>query len=469
MSDDLNDLLYDGVSNEMESPLTSLIEEPDVRIFDPFMSETNSGETAKEVSASATEDETKKKARARKKAYQNAASRKARLKRKAEREELEERNKALEAEQKSFRKTIAGLQNEIQTLKSRKFDHGRSDLKIENTLLRTEVKRYKAFVNHVNNMMNNFPEHNFSDQEKAELVRDGLESCVGQALGMCYLSASDKGWDFVEYYPQHEVLKGVRIVCYWQLLPLGCEPEETTRINIRTDVFGVSSDLGDLLSETLLSHKAFFEHTYEETCKRMGGKVKKKRLDMNSLTLDFNSLKLNEDGAREDKTASAGSTTPFNIFQITETDNSDENPEVPLEYILLNGGTQVELEESFFRKEESTIFNKTKMTAKVHVTTSAPAKIGERLAPKPDDTVRYDGEEPCFSAEVTPLKIDSKWGWTSVSSFPLTGNRPWMARGCGLDFVETDNSPQGAIPSTLMHSIDGLCAWINEYKAKQKN
>lgn len=87
-----------------------------------------------------------------------AASRKTRLKRKLEKQGLISRNEDLEKEQKSFRKTIAELQSEIQNLKHAQCSNGSIDLKTENLLLRAEVKRHKTFLNHIKFLMDDVPE-----------------------------------------------------------------------------------------------------------------------------------------------------------------------------------------------------------------------------------------------------------------------------------------------------------------------
>ena len=161
-------------------------------------------------SSSSSEDE-----KARKRASVAAASRKLRMKRKLEKTELKNRNEELEEEQKNFNKTIADLQLEIQTLRGTSCSFGKSDLKLENLLLRAEVKRHKTLVNHLRYLTNYFPEYEFSAKDKVEITKNVVESAIGQMLGLLYTSIMDQsGWGVVEYYCKHlKNIEDCKFVC----------------------------------------------------------------------------------------------------------------------------------------------------------------------------------------------------------------------------------------------------------------
>jgi len=170
------------------------------------------------------------------KARAAAACRKTRLKRKNEQLELDARNEELLREQEKFRAEIATLQSEIQHLKKYS-QYGGIDLKTQNLLLRAEVKRHKTFVNHIKCMISNIPQ--YTSLEKLKLANEGIESTIGQVIGMCYTSVLDRSWQIVEYKPNVKQMEGVKIVCRYQFLPEGSTPENATRLNFRTDVYNM--------------------------------------------------------------------------------------------------------------------------------------------------------------------------------------------------------------------------------------
>mmetsp|Transcript_9578 Transcript_9578/g.12423 ORF Transcript_9578/g.12423 Transcript_9578/m.12423 type:complete len:481 (+) Transcript_9578:320-1762(+) len=172
--------------------------------------------------------------------YVAAASRRARVKRKTEYEQMSLRTLELEQEQDEFQKEIATLQNEIQTLKRCRGELRHRDLRMENQLLRAEVKRYKAFVDVLNQSVRSLP--SYTREEKLRLARTGVESSVGQMLGLGYTSIRDDSWKFV-YAPIPADINGVapgqNVYIKYQYLPHGSSRDSAKRVNLRTDVFAV--------------------------------------------------------------------------------------------------------------------------------------------------------------------------------------------------------------------------------------
>jgi len=186
--------------------------------------------------------------------YFNAASRKTRQKRKLERERLIQRNSDLETEQRRFRATIANLENEIQSLKNSECSFGKIDLETENLLLQAEVKRHKLFIDHVRSIAcGAVPKYDYSRQERIRLANNGIESAIGQLLGMCYTSVVDSNWTPpIRFDPNVKQLEDVTVICRHQMLPIGCTAETAARINIRQDFYNVPMKAGELLTAVAL-------------------------------------------------------------------------------------------------------------------------------------------------------------------------------------------------------------------------
>mmetsp|Transcript_31656 Transcript_31656/g.39012 ORF Transcript_31656/g.39012 Transcript_31656/m.39012 type:complete len:416 (+) Transcript_31656:238-1485(+) len=176
-----------------------------------------------------------------KKKYIAAASRKTRAKRKIERDQMSLRTMELEQEQEEFKKTIAHLQNQIQALKRCRSSFGHIDLSTENRLLRAEVKRHRCFIDQISQIRTSLPK--YTREEKLRLAKTGVDSAVGQGLGLAYSSMLSSAWKRVSIPVPKSLLSVIdseeKIHIRYQYLPHGASRKEAKRVNVRVDVFNV--------------------------------------------------------------------------------------------------------------------------------------------------------------------------------------------------------------------------------------
>jgi len=171
-------------------------------------------------SKSETEDEKNKR-----RAMVAAASRATRAKRKREKEDLKSRNDKLECDREKYLSHIAVLQTEVQTLR----DAGRINLTKENDLLRTEIRKHKAFIMNIVSATTSVPDS--TDEETYRTVKRGSDSAIGQVVGLTYTSVADPSWISGELE-----ITGESFPLRLQMLPLGCNRMNMKRINIRLDM-----------------------------------------------------------------------------------------------------------------------------------------------------------------------------------------------------------------------------------------
>jgi len=277
-----------------------------------------------------------------KRQYVAAASRKTRLKRKLEKQGLISRNEDLEKEQKSFRKTIAELQSEIQNLKHAQCSNGSIDLKTENLLLRAEVKRHKTFLNHIKFLMDDVPE--FTTEERLQLANHGIESAIGQVLGMCHTSVVDKSWKELSYDFALEVpnTQKIKVVLRYQFLPLGSTPENALRVNVRQDISAIPIDI-DFLKQhmTLRREKMEQEFAYafaELSFSPVDFEIQEIDMAMSKMSVkedqqDYNQVRLGRNAVLSEGLKK--SLTPLQVFRYTEKFRNGN--EKPIEYYIMKG------------------------------------------------------------------------------------------------------------------------------------
>jgi len=400
---------------------------------------------------------------AKRRAYVAAASRKTRLKRKMERMHLDKSNKRLECERMQFRKQIADLENEIQTLRKSQEDIGRINLKIENSLLRTEVKRHKAYVDRIQKMMNEFPEYSYSSEEKAELINKSIDSAINQLVSMCYTSLADTSWERLVYFPKLNFLKGIKIVVRCQLLPLGSTPETATRLNLRYDIYNASKEALEIIKQTMEDKNSDFERMCNECMLETLGLKDDEDSESTDLSLSFESLSIGCEN-----TASTDKKKPeiLSVEHYKQSHRPDGKlKKKDIDFIMLAGECSktvrgcafplADSDEAFeFGSEEG---------EKVHifVKTLAPSSIGPLLRPVQDDSfTRFEDSifHGCVIRPETAENKDQNMFWTGAASYPLVGDAlpVFLSKGCGQVFEPCPHyvSPQGKIPKLLRHCME---------------
>jgi len=433
--------------------------------------------------------------------YANAASRKSRLKRKQERKELENRNNALLKEQVEFRKQIATLQHQIQTLKHTKYGMGPIDLKTENLILRAEVKRHKTFIHHINSMMNNFPKYEFTSSEKSELLKDGTESMIGQVLGMCYTSVADSHWNTSTYYPVTKHFEGSKIVCRWQWLPHGSKPSDATRLNLRHDLYNLPKHTATVLREFALENTDYFEEHFQMTCEQLSKleEANSDHQDLKDLAINFNALSFDDVSIGDAKIGSnkepseSDSANPrdsnmLRVLQITEKGESRASGK-DLDYILLHAKSEESVNRAGFPafgavdagcenrkcvtgciKEHGELDCSDKIPVTVYVNAMAPAKLGNSFCQAKAGSERVDGDDPLFSGVVIRETEQNEIIWTGVSSFPIVGdNLPWMARFSAAACTNRKNASAEDMPEACKIGIEITSHWIEAKLQKQQS
>mmetsp|Transcript_403 Transcript_403/g.937 ORF Transcript_403/g.937 Transcript_403/m.937 type:complete len:676 (-) Transcript_403:122-2149(-) len=161
----------------------------------------------------------------------NAANcRRFREKRKRNVQELREKHEELLADKREFEHRIEELQTEVDLL--RHAGGAAVDLRLENELLRLEVKRHRVFVeNVVRAGMQNRPAE-VSTEEAYRVLRGGVDATAGMMHGLLYTSASDPSWK--EAQPIG-LPNGKHLRLRYQYLPVGSTPETARRLNLRID------------------------------------------------------------------------------------------------------------------------------------------------------------------------------------------------------------------------------------------
>jgi len=189
---------------------------------------------------------------------------------------------------------IANLQNEIQNLKNNQCIFGKIDLETENLLLRAEVKRHKMFIQQVTRLAcSTVPKYQFSPQERIKLANNGIESAIGQLLGMCYTSIVDRNWTQpFRFDPKIEKLAGVTIICRYQLLPLGSTPKTAARINIRQDVHNMPLESMGLLKAVALGKDLKKEREIGELYEDVKDPDANTLVELRELDFDFDGLSI---------------------------------------------------------------------------------------------------------------------------------------------------------------------------------
>ena len=155
-----------------------------------------------------------------------AASRATRAKRKKEKEYLKERNQRLEIEREKYLQKIAQLQPEVQMLR----DNGAIDLAKENDLLRTEIRKHKAFIFNIVSATKQAVD--VTPEEKYRHIKNGVDSGIGQVVGLAYTSVADTKTWFDSSLKAESGTLNARV----QLLPIESAQTNPKRVNIRVDM-----------------------------------------------------------------------------------------------------------------------------------------------------------------------------------------------------------------------------------------
>jgi len=152
-----------------------------------------------------------------------AASRATRAKRKRELEDLRLKNIQLEKERDKFLSTIADLQMKVQSLR----ETGSVDLRMENDLLRAELKEHKNFIANFKRIADGMPA---SNSAKKVMIKQGSDTAISQVLGLLATSMVDPSWKRGHVHEHPELL------LMYQCLPHGVPHELTKRMSVRVDV-----------------------------------------------------------------------------------------------------------------------------------------------------------------------------------------------------------------------------------------
>uniref|UniRef100_A0A7S3PPU3 BZIP domain-containing protein n=1 Tax=Aplanochytrium stocchinoi TaxID=215587 RepID=A0A7S3PPU3_9STRA len=168
------------------------------------------------------ETEAKEK-KAKRRAAVAAASRATRAKKKRQLEDLRDQHIKLKQEREEFLSKIAELQMNVQSLRNA----GSTDLRMENDLLRAELKEHKAFIAQLKRVADGLPTTNIS---KRVLMLRGANSAVSQVLGLLSTSMVDPSWT------AGNILKYPQIKMKYQRLPHGSTSKTARRVTFRLDI-----------------------------------------------------------------------------------------------------------------------------------------------------------------------------------------------------------------------------------------
>jgi len=149
-----------------------------------------------------------------------------REKKKQMQDQLKWRHEELTTERDIYLRRIAELQAQVEALRH----EGSVDLEKENELLRAEVLKHRQFLQSLIDTLKNLPDT--KEDEKIRLLQNGIDSMIGQSLGMAHTSLTWKDLKPL-IIDQDHVIQGK-----FQYLPLGCQSKDAKRVNIRnTEVF----------------------------------------------------------------------------------------------------------------------------------------------------------------------------------------------------------------------------------------
>jgi len=151
------------------------------------------------------------------------ACRRNRLKRKADEDNLRKRNEELEQNRGFFLHRIAELRFQVDVLRMA----GSVDLRRENDLLRAEIRRHKAYLKDVVQVVKKHPR--ILLEEKARLLQSCLDDCMSQVIGLTYHSR--------QWARLHTIRRGnLSMNIYYDMLPKNVPLSEVKRINLRYEV-----------------------------------------------------------------------------------------------------------------------------------------------------------------------------------------------------------------------------------------
>lgn len=150
---------------------------------------------------------------------------------------LRERNDELSESRDEFLSRIAELQAEVQVLRG----ENSVDLEMENQLLRAEVRQHKVFVRHFMDASARLPDT--SHEEQYRVLNGGLESAVGQVVGLAVTSAADSSWKVAQDF---SVGDGMVVSTVYQYLPLGASRKDAKRVNVRMEMRGIPIEASEV-------------------------------------------------------------------------------------------------------------------------------------------------------------------------------------------------------------------------------
>ncbi|GBG33301.1 Hypothetical Protein FCC1311_095252 [Hondaea fermentalgiana] len=155
------------------------------------------------------------------------ACRRSRLKRKADVEHLRRRNAELEANREMYLERIAQLQMEVSTLR-----HDNCiDIDKENQLLRAEIRKHRAFIEEIVNVVDGTP--GMVLEERVRMLKTGIESSMGQVIGLMHTSTS---WRSLEPLLLDG---GIRMQLSYEVLPHNAPSHKVKRLNIRAEIHNI--------------------------------------------------------------------------------------------------------------------------------------------------------------------------------------------------------------------------------------
>eukprot|EP00510_Aplanochytrium_minuta_P005945 CAMPEP_0184026690 /NCGR_PEP_ID=MMETSP0954-20121128/13679_1 /TAXON_ID=627963 /ORGANISM="Aplanochytrium sp, Strain PBS07" /LENGTH=348 /DNA_ID=CAMNT_0026310959 /DNA_START=1 /DNA_END=1048 /DNA_ORIENTATION=- len=320
----------------------------------------------------------------------------------------------------------------------------------------------KVVVSHINRMMTNFPEYRYSESEKTELVENVVKSTVGQVLSLCQASVRSDSWNVYQYFPKLKNMKEVKVVVRIQVLPVGSTPETATLLNIRQDLYNVST--AELM---LFCSDSMVEEKYKGLCRKLEGRKE--------VELDVSRLDLNPSRRVVSGNATKDVLKDVKVLRITNKNQSTECVD-KMEMVVLGATADRAVDPIGFPGLENPIPNvqsnvghntlarrTEKEIASVYSYSLASPHVGEKVFPNPDNVQRYYGSDLAdFSSYIFRQQESNKHVVTIIKSWPMNrkGKTGHISHSNFLTLEESTESPQGRIPSLVRLGLEFMDALL---------
>mmetsp|Transcript_34593 Transcript_34593/g.55271 ORF Transcript_34593/g.55271 Transcript_34593/m.55271 type:complete len:452 (+) Transcript_34593:163-1518(+) len=340
--------------------------------------------------------------------------RKFRESRKIKLAQLNQQIKKMQDDRHIYLARIAELQMEAQLLRA----GGTVDLGKENELLRAEIQKHKEFINSV---VFQAQQRGMIPEEKVRLLETGVDSTVGQVLGLVYTST-----DWKPSPTRVEIYDNIYADLKYQYLPLGSTADTAKRINLRWD-FGETPVSVESMTDRLFMNAQRAKEIHSSIADVVG-------VDNHAETAE-----IHVDGTVEK--LSPG--TKFSLFSVSETGDNKESRKA----LVMSASKLVH--DVYPHAYLPDFENNTPTTVSVVSQHTCKAKeYGFILDEKTIDCITL--EDTLFSGQIVraiPNKPNT-CSVVSVSTFPVqqrcksTGSN---VLGCSKQFIDHDgNMTEGA-------------------------